>query len=111
MTDSPFYCDLTALTDEQRESYQALIPRMVATYQGIEDLPNGYRLPFTAGTEQLLITAEFISFEKLCCPFLDFSVRVTSNSDQAHLDITGPEGVKDFLQAELGGVLQANLDA
>ena len=106
MPDSPFYCDLTALSAEQRKSYEALIPRMMATFKQIDELPNGYRLPFTPGNETLGITAEFISFESLCCPFLDFSLQVLSNDEQAYLDITGPEGVKDFLQAELG-MLQA----
>jgi hypothetical protein len=45
--------------------------------------------------------AEFISRERLCCPFLEFTLKVSPDDDPISLLLSGPEGTKDFLQTEL----------
>lgn len=38
--------------------------------------------------------------ERLCCPFLNFQLEVNGKHKDWWLSLTGPEGVKDFLDAE-----------
>jgi hypothetical protein len=49
--------------------------------------------------------AEFISLEKLCCPFLSFVVDVEREGGPVWLRLTGREGVKAFIREEIGGLL------
>jgi len=46
---------------------------------------------------------KFISNEQLCCPFLEFTLKITSNNFPISLILTGPEATQEFLRAEFGG--------
>ena len=48
----------------------------------------------------------FISNERLCCSFLEFSRNISSNSEPISLTLTGPEGTHEFLRAEFDGAFQ-----
>ena len=50
--------------------------------------------------------AEFISNERLCCPFLRFTLNVNSNQGPVSLSLTGPHGTQEFLRAEFDGAFQ-----
>jgi len=43
--------------------------------------------------------------ERLCCPFFEFDLHVGDNSTQIVLQITGPEGIKQFMKAELSEMI------
>jgi len=43
---------------------------------------------------------KFISNEQLCCPFLEFTLKITSNNFPISLILTGREGTQEFLRAE-----------
>jgi hypothetical protein len=45
--------------------------------------------------------ADFITNERRCCPFLDFTLTVSENAKPVTLLLSGPEGTRKFLQAEL----------
>jgi hypothetical protein len=45
----------------------------------------------------LLAAAEWIVLEHRCCPFLNFKLELTNDSD-VWLSLTGPDGVKAFLR-------------
>ena len=70
--------------------------------KAIRELPNGYafQLPTVAGL--LPKIAAFIDNERLCCPFLSFTVEVEPARGPIWLQLTGRDGVKPFIQAELG---------
>lgn len=98
---SPIVCDLTALTDEERDEHEAVGEAMFAALQDVKELPHGYgfRLPATA--KMLQTVATFIPRERKCCPFLDFTVEVERDGGPMWLHFTGREGVKEFLRMEL----------
>jgi hypothetical protein len=50
--------------------------------------------------DTILRAAEFISLERLCCPFFNFVLEVEPESGPLWLKMTGQDGVKQFLQAE-----------
>jgi hypothetical protein len=52
--------------------------------------------------DTLLMLAEWIAFERRCCPFLRFIVTV-DGGDRLDLTMSGDVGVKEFLRIELAG--------
>lgn len=93
----PIACVPSAMTTEQRETYQQLLEEMSKCRQEISELPNGYTVCFPAESSMIMKLAEFISLERLCCPFLSFELCVKPNRPVC-LHLTGPEGVKEFLR-------------
>ena len=93
-------CDFTAMSDAQRARYGEIRREMEAALEELRDLPDGYALRFPAGSSLIALLAEFITLERLCCPFLTFSLVVEADGGPAWLRLTGDEGVKAFLQTE-----------
>ena len=102
MNDTNFYCDMTALSTDHRARYQEFEKLFSDKIKSISEIPNGYTLSFSMNPDNFILAAEFVTFERLCCPFLSFSMNVTSGEELGQLSITGPEGSKQFIQAELG---------
>jgi hypothetical protein len=97
----PFACDMTAIPAAQRGAHHALIRRLVAeALEEVQELPNGLALRFPA--DEYEPVTEFVGRERLCCPFLGFTLEVGPERGPITLKLTGAEGVKDFIRAELG---------
>jgi hypothetical protein len=97
----PIACDLTAIKIEVRsthvESARQLLNRGA---QEVQELPDGFAFRYAA--DQYAQVTQFIANERLCCPFFSFVLEVMPANGPIWLRITGAEGVKDFLQSELG---------
>lgn len=94
-----FVCNPAAMDKEQRARYTILTKQLFASKREILELPNGYAVGFSANSQTIKDIAEFITYERLCCPFLNFEMAV--EGENLSLRIKGEEGVKDFLRAEL----------
>jgi len=99
---SHFFCNLAAMNAEQRARYRDVTQKIRATTPVIEELVDGYALRFDMDSSLCLVVAEFMTLERLCCPFLDLTLEVAREGGPMHLKLTGSEGVKSFLRAELG---------
>ena len=97
-----FVCDLTALDPTQRARYRGLAHYLRPAVEAFEELPDGYAARFGRDPERLLRLAEFMTLEALCCPFFTLAVEAACNGGPLRLRITGPDGVKPFIRAELG---------
>jgi hypothetical protein len=102
MNESPIACNLTGMTAKQRERRQVLAQRVHAAVQEVRDLPDGYAFRFPADPVLCLTAAEFMTLERLCCPFFTFALELVCEGGPLWLRITGRQGVKQFLRAELG---------
>jgi hypothetical protein len=101
MATTPFACDMTAIPAEQRGTHHALIRRlMTQAVEEIRELPDGLAFRFPA-REYDAVTA-FVARERLCCPFLTFTLEVAPDQGRLTLRLTGAEGVTAFIRAELG---------
>jgi len=67
------------------------------------EIPNGYRLRFSAESDMLAEIAKAIEAERQCCRFLHFAVAVEPADGPITLDLTGPEGTREFLTAMFEG--------
>ena len=95
-----FACNQSALDKEQRARYTVLTKQLFSSRRKVSELPDGCTVSFKADSQTIKDTAEFITSERLCCPFLNFELAVEGENLQ--LRLKGAEDVKEFLKAELG---------
>jgi hypothetical protein len=100
MTDTPFICNLNALSDSQKERYRQLIQIINEARQSVKELNDGYAFRFKAESQLILDTAEFIVYERLCCPFFNFELTVESDTNRMWLHLRGQSGIKEFIRYE-----------
>jgi hypothetical protein len=102
----PLTCDMGAFTPSQREAHIQNTTELIQAVQSVQEIGNGYEFRFPSETDFISKIAEFISNERLCCPFLNFTLNIFSNNEQVSLLLTGPIGTQEFLHAEFDGVFQ-----
>ncbi|CAN5147896.1 hypothetical protein BH20ACI1_BH20ACI1_22410 [soil metagenome] len=98
----PFACNLKAMNAEQRQRYDLLSKQLKSKTQEIKELPNGYAFRLPSETATVKDAAEWITYERLCCPFFDFGLEIERNDGAIWLQIMGREGVKPFIKSEFG---------
>ena len=103
--DNVIYCNMDVFTLDERESHIQATTRLFQSVQSIHEVENGYGFTFpNYGSESLPAFAEFISNERRCCPFLEFTLKIPSNDKPTSLLLTGPEGTQEFLREEFNEV-------
>lgn len=104
--ESPFACDMTAIEPKQRGAHLATTEKLFGAVESLRELPNGYSFRLPNESDVLLTAAEFISLERLCCPFFSFRLEVEQEGGAVWLSLSGGEGVKPFILAEIGDHLK-----
>jgi hypothetical protein len=95
--DRPLVCTLTPETVQTRRA--GLLPGLLTRSDSWETLSDGYRLMFVATGDTLIAIARTIEAERQCCRFLRFTVTVSPRGGPIELDVTGPPGTREFLDA------------
>jgi hypothetical protein len=105
MTD--YACDMNAMTADQRARYAALAEGIFAGVRQRRELADGYAFSFDGDADTLLRLAEFVSLERLCCPFFRLLIEAQPDNAATVLHITGEDGkaIRAFIRAELPIVL------
>ena len=103
---SPIACNMSVLSPAQRETHITTSRHLFSSLKQIRELSNGYEFRLD-GSNVIVQAAEFISLEKLCCPFLNFSLEVEAENGSVWLKLSGREGVKAFVREEISGLLGA----
>ena len=101
---SPLACDMTAIPAEQRPRHLEKSREFFSQIEETRELPNGYEFRFADEPNVLTQLADFVSLEKLCCPFLRFEIEVEAENGPVWLRLTGREGVKEFIREEISGL-------
>ena len=99
MSDLPIVCTLDPATMRTRR--EGLLTQLVASAIRCEWLTDGVRLEFTASSETLALIGRAIDAERRCCRFLRFQLTVVPDEGPIMLDLTGPAGTREFLEALL----------
>lgn len=95
----PLACVPNAVPTDQQEYWTKVIaPKLYGAVLEIQELPNGWawRLPSTS--EILQFVAQDLEVERLCCPFVNYTLVIEPNQGPFWLRMTGGEGVKEFLR-------------
>lgn len=96
-----FACNVFALTREQRARHAQLAARLRSEATRLEDRPDGFAFVLAADAQRALLLAEFVTLERLGCPFLTLAVQFAPNEGPLRLILSGAEGVKPLLVHEL----------
>ena len=96
----PFACNLKAISAPERPRYTELTQRVRAAIRDRAERANGYTFTLDGNAVSLTEAAEWISFERLCCPFLTMQLSASGGRTDWILALTGPQGVKPLLNVE-----------
>lgn len=91
-------CKLTTPALQQRRA--TVIRELKDLVLKKEEIPEGLQFTFQSTDPVLDKLLDFVKSERLCCDFLSFHLSVVD--DTATLQITGPEGTREFLEHEVG---------
>lgn len=91
-------CKLSSKELQQRKA--TVIAALRSEVLERKELENGYSYKFKGDDARLDQLTEFIKTERACCGF--FSFRLTVEEEYVFLELSGPEGAKDFVNSEIG---------
>jgi hypothetical protein len=91
-------CNPNALTPKQQERWVEVGTQLYGAVQEVQELPDGYAFRLPSTSAMLLLVAEDLNFERLCCPFIHFTLDIAPSGAPFWLRFTGGEGVKEFLR-------------
>jgi hypothetical protein len=93
-------CNLKTIGSKERPRYNDLMKRLRAAMRSRKELRDGYAYELGQKAITLAEAAEWMSLERLCCPFLKLELSAAGQQTNWLLTLTGPVGVKALLQAE-----------
>jgi len=99
MADLPIVCTLTP--DALRARREGLLAELLRQSTDHELLAEGLRLRFAPSGHTLASIARAVEAEQRCCRFLRFTITVEPDAGPLTLDLTGPQGTREFVAALL----------
>ena len=98
----PLVCNMDVFTPVESENHIRTTTQLFQNVQTIHEVENGFEFMFPnfGSAENLTQLAEFIFNERRCCPFLEFTLKITPDDAPISLLLTGPEGTQEFLRTE-----------
>ncbi|MGH7948572.1 MAG: hypothetical protein ACREQF_05045 [Candidatus Binataceae bacterium] len=96
-------CEMGALNPQERERRSELARKVLRAVVERRELDRGYAFRIDLSAASLGETGEWVALERLCCPFLDFKIDIGRQNGAVWVNLSGGDGVKEFLRAELHG--------
>lgn len=99
---SDIACDVTALTKEEILQLEPELKALLEAADHLRVLADGFAIGISnASNDQVISMGRVIAYDRLCCKFLRHAVVTEAHSRGAWLYLTGGEGAKEFIEAEL----------
>ena len=95
MSTLPKACSLTAR--ELQERRIEVLQKVRAAALEVKEMDDGFAYRFPSKDSLLADLSTLIQLEHQCCPFLKISLIVEAGDGHIWLELTGPEGTKEFL--------------
>ncbi len=103
---TPLACNLNAFDAAQRVRHRELLRRVVGDRLELRELPNGYAFAFPSDPDTAMMLTEYLTLERLCCPFLTLSLVFTANLGSLWLEVTGADNAKALIAQSFEAVLK-----
>lgn len=91
----PIACSLT--DSELQERRRGALQTILAAVLEVRELDDGFACRFPLVGDCLLELARLVELERQCCPFLRFRITAEPGENSAWLEMSGPEGAKEFI--------------
>jgi hypothetical protein len=95
---SQLSCKLTSPDLQERK--RTVITRLKNLALDQIETETGFKYKFEGSDRVLDVLNDFIKTERLCCDFFVFTLNVSG--EYTWLELSGPEGTKDFIKQEIG---------
>ncbi len=93
-------CTLTSA--EMKERKATVIANLQKELIEKKELKDGFAFKFKGTDAMVDELTSLIKTESECCSFFTFNLSVAGDKSAAWLELSGPEGAKDFIKTELG---------
>lgn len=95
MTRIPIACNLSA--DALQARRDGLLSDLLRRAGRHELTAEGLRVSFSAESDTLATLVRVVDAERRCCPFLRFVITVEPGGGPVVLELSGPEGTREFI--------------
>jgi hypothetical protein len=92
-------CKLT--TPELQERKRTVIAELKNLVLEQTETQTGIKYKFDGSDKVLDVLNNFIKTERLCCDFFVFTLTASSDAEYTWLELSGPEGTKEFIREEI----------
>ena len=99
---SSFVCNLGVMNGEERARYIALSRKLIGASEERRELADGYAFRLATPKIALVEIAEWMTFERRCCPFFNLQIQAEPNDGPIWVRMTGEAGIKEFILSEIG---------
>jgi hypothetical protein len=99
-------CNFNAISAQDRSRYTHLFEQIQAAITDRRELADGYDFRLNGDSLSLLDVAQWVSFERLCCPFFSFQLQTNGEESDYWLTLRGPDGAKAIIDQEFGAGTQ-----
>ena len=100
---SPIACNVSPFSPAEGRRWTELGQGWRTKVQEVRELPDGYALRIPSDAASVLAAAEWMTLDRLCCPFIAFALEVESEGGGVWLRLTGRPGVKEFMTQAMNG--------
>lgn len=100
---------MSAFDPVERKRHIDAISEVFGAVEEIRELPHGYAFRLPNDADWVVKAADFITKERLCCPFFGFTLELEPERGALWLSLTGRDGVKPFIAAEIGHALKEGM--
>ena len=85
------------LTGEDLAARGEVVRSLLASYQQVQELEDGYAFQFPGESEWIQRVATFVAEERACCPFFTFELQCEPNLGPIWLRLRGSAEIKAIL--------------
>lgn len=98
-------CNPSAIPAAEREAHIDVSKEVFsrANIQDVKELPDGYGFRLPLQTPMILKAAQYMSNDRLCCPFFNFTLIV---NDELWLHLTGTPEVKEVIKTDILKIIE-----
>jgi hypothetical protein len=98
--DTLIACQLGVFSGEERQRYDAMRAKIDAAVTRIVEIDDGYEFHLPGDDTMLALVAAWVTLERRCCPFFEFTVGIGASDTPIRVALTGGPEVKRFMEFE-----------
>lgn len=98
LQEPPIACEPHGVPAEKRERWLKTGTDIYNAVEFVRELPNGYSLRLPNDQATLILLAEYVSLDRLCCAFVNWNIEVECARGPVWLHLTGAPGSKEYFR-------------